>query len=738
MPQRHRDPWVMRSVLDQHIRMVTLAFHQDAYAAYSTEKCVPYKWWKGGVHWDGAAFNNTKTIQPETWGPAYHTFDLDKNPWSLQQHGKKTPIQPQYKGYFLQNNQLTFQYIISLENAGQISVFEQPDVVFSKSGKVSFTQEFRLENVPPDVLIFYGDQELPAKIQAEFDILPDQPAPERLFTDNQALLWLDKSGCNTCHEADEKTVGPGYRQIADAYDEDTEALTKLIQKVRSGGSGVWGPAAMPSHPGLAENDLKTMIRYVLSLQNKPDQQASKIKSPQSNNTPEVLPTPGFGAPVAGLHPALDLHPIRPQSFKPRVGGLDFLPDGSLLVTTWDSIGAVYRLQGIASGDTNQVRITRMASGLAEPLGLKVVDGEVYVLQKQELTQLIDHDTDGVADEYRAICNSFDASADFHEFSYGLVYKDGYFYAALGLAMRLMQHEEQLQDRGTLIKISKDGTYEQVISGLRQNNGIGLGPEGGIFLTENQGNWVPACKVIHVQPGAFHGCLMNTGRRYDGHVMSQPALWLPQDEIGNSPSQPVLIPQGPYAGQMLHGEVTHGGIKRVFLEKINGNWQGCVFRFTQGLEAGINRLVFGPDGALYAGGVGMNGNWAWNNAQYGLQRLTFNGKTAFEILAVRMISGGAEIEFTQPLAAGLGEKASDYSFQQWRYEPTAAYGGPKLDLGNLTVSGINLSPDRKKARLRIPGKKPDYVLYIRLNEGLKSAGGDALWSGEAWYTMNAVE
>jgi cytochrome c len=81
-------------------------------------------------------------------------------------------------------------------------------------------------------------------------------------------------------------------------------------------------------------------------------------------------------------------------------------------------------------------------------------------------------------------------------------------------------------------------------------------------------------------------------------IAPPAIWMPEDEIANSPSQPILMQEGPYKGQMLHGDVTHGGLSRDFLEKINGEYQGAVFRFTQGLEAGVNRICRGPDGALY--------------------------------------------------------------------------------------------------------------------------------------------
>lgn len=75
------------------------------------------------------------------------------------------------------------------------------------------------------------------------------------------------------------------------------------------------------------------------------------------------------------------------------------------------------------------------------------------------------------------------------------------------------------------------------------------------------------------------------------------VWLPQDEIGNSPSQPVPLNIGPYQNQMIHGDITYGSIQRVFAKQINGGYQGAVFRFPQGLEVGINRLVWGPNGPM---------------------------------------------------------------------------------------------------------------------------------------------
>jgi cytochrome c len=189
--------------------------------------------------------------------------------------------------------------------------------------------------------------------------------------------------------------------------------------------------------------------------------------------------------------------------------------------------------------------------------------------------------------------------------------------------------------------------------------------------------------------------------------------------------------------MLYGDVSHGGIKRVFLEKINGAYQGVVFRFTQGLEAGVHRMRWGPDDALYVGGIGMVGGWSWKGTKYGLQRMKYNGKSTFEMLAVRAKSNGLEIEFTEPLEQGEGTKASDYLIQQWWYLPTEAYGGPKMNLENMNISSVELSEDRTRVNLKIPGLNKEYVVYIRLNDDLKSATGEFLWSSEAWYTLNNI-
>ena len=166
------------------------------------------------------------------------------------------------------------------------------------------------------------------------------------------------------------------------------------------------------------------------------------------------------------------------------------------------------------------------------------------------------------------------------------------YATLGIAQGSVPESGQSPDRGKTIKVSLDGNVEFVNHGLREANGIGFGSDDELFLTDNEGTWVPVNKLMHAPEGEYtfygHRDLLPASEKDKAHV--NPTIWLVQNEIGNSPTQPIVLHGGPYEGQMIHGDLTHGGLKRDFVEKVNGQYQGCVFRFAQGLEVGIMRTA----------------------------------------------------------------------------------------------------------------------------------------------------
>ncbi|MBL7699776.1 MAG: c-type cytochrome [Chitinophagaceae bacterium] len=739
---RPRDPWAFRSVLDKQPRMLTLALDTACYAAYDLANCKLTKVWKGGVTLEGAAYTDKKNVQPVSWGTSY--TDDPENSWKVLVNGKNDSFRIVNKGYRFVNNQVILNHQVILSSGDTIRIEELPEFVRNGNNDPGLSRTFTTHNVPGGVSVSIAsrskDFELPVNSSADlvtwFKQLPQQfPVASQGEYDHRGRYWMEKSDCFTCHEVDKKTVGPSFMEVAAKYGNLENPTINLIPKVKLGSTGIWGQSAMTPHPDLTDAEIREMLDYILSL--KPDKKTA-VAPAQQNFVLPMNYRPGFGAPLEHVHPSYNVQTIHDKNFRPRVGGLAFRPDGKLLVTTWDTVGGVYLLDSVTTGDTNKIKVKRIASGLAEPLGIEVVNGEVFVLQKHELTQLIDHDGDEIIDEYRAICNSWTVSADFHEFAFGLVYKDGYFYVSLSMAMRLMAHEKQRPDRGRVIKISKDGTYESLCYGLRTPNGIGLGPGNEVFVTDNQGEWVPANKLIHVKKNEYHG--MRWGFLDTVNPVPEvalPAIYLPEDEIGNSPSEPILIKEGIFKGQMLHGDVTYGGIQRDFLEKIDGDYQGAVFRFSQGLEAGINRMVWGPDGALYIGGVGMVGGWSWKEKQFGLQRLSFNGDTAFDIVAIRAKPHGFEIELTLPLSDAVKIKPGEFLIQQWWYLPTADYGGPKKDLEQLKISSINISADRKRIYLELPGLKEKRVVYFRLPGDWYTTGRNYMWSSDAWYTLNKI-
>ncbi|GAB7046388.1 hypothetical protein JCM9534A_15140 [Catenuloplanes indicus JCM 9534] len=471
----------------------------------------------------------------------------------------------------------------------------------------------------------------------------------------------------------------------------------------------------------------------------------RVTAPGRKECETAGDSPGDGLPLTGVHPGYTLANLRPAGFQPQVSAMDWFPDGRLAIATWGgsetTAGEVYVLSGV-TGANPQVTARRIATGLREPMGLKIVDGKIYVSQKHELTELNDTNGDGTIDQYRRVA-TWPFDGNFHEFAFGLLYQDGFFYLNLSVSINLGGATTDPQgspNRGTTVKINRStGAVEYIAGGLRTPNGLNFGPEGDIFVLDNQGGWLPSSKLVQVKPNRFFGHYTNPDGPFDLQPVTQPVLWLPQNEIANSPSTPIMLNSGPYAGQMLFGDVTYGGIQRGFLEKVGGQYQGAVFRMTQGLEMGVLRLSQGPDGALYVGGLGAGGNWGQEGKlTYGLQKLVPNNTGVFDIKSMKAIADGFELEYTQPVSdATAAQLAARYRAKQWRYVPTPAYGGPKVDEETLPVTSATLSADRLKVTLKLAGLKPGRVVHVRSPRPFTSTSNQSLWSTEAWYTLNSL-
>ncbi len=306
----------------------------------------------------------------------------------------------------------------------------------------------------------------------------------------------------------------------------------------------------------------------------------------------------------------------------------------------------------------------------------------------------------------------------HEYLFGAVVQDSHLYFSSSVAMgSRAKDNSQAPLRGSVIKVHVDtGKTEIVAGGLRTPDGIGKGPRGSILVTDNQGEWLPANKLIHVQEGAFYNFRSRPPwHPFDRPQPTPPAVWLPQGEIASSPTEPILLPSswGPYAGHVLFGDATFGGLQRAFLEEVDGAMQGAVFPFSQGFRHMFHRFALTAEGDLYAGGIARGQDKDFIKRVSGLSRIRYTGKAVFEPLAARLRSNGLEVEFTQPLAEGSGWNPEGYHVTQWGYQGTQTYGGQKVRPRLAEVRSATVSADRRRVFLELPGLTAGEVIHVRL-------------------------
>lgn len=84
-----------------------------------------------------------------------------------------------------------------------------------------------------------------------------------------AISLINKGDCKACHAVKEKMLGPSFTDVALKYKGNTTAINTISRKIVNGGSGTWGDASMPAHPTLADSDVKSMVKYILSLAEAP-------------------------------------------------------------------------------------------------------------------------------------------------------------------------------------------------------------------------------------------------------------------------------------------------------------------------------------------------------------------------------------------------------------------------------------------------------------------------------------
>lgn len=407
---------------------------------------------------------------------------------------------------------------------------------------------------------------------------------------------------------------------------------------------------------------------------------------------------------------------------------------------------------------------KFASGLHEPLGLNFKDNSFYLSQRGELTRLEDKDGDDKADVYKTIY-SWPLSGNYHDYSYGPKFKkNGNMLVTLNLSW--IGHGASLAKwRGWLLEITPEGEMTPIATGLRSPSGFEINAEGDVFYTENQGDWVGSGRMTHLEKGDFAGNpegLVWTGEpnspldlkmedieeqsglslyEYSKKIpeLKAPAIWFPHTILGISTSDLLYDTTdgkfGPFQGQLFVGDQGHSKVMRVFMEKVNGVYQGASFNFVEGFSSGILRMIWGSDNSMFVG-MTSRGWGSTGKGQYGLQRLVWNGKMPFEIKTIKAQDDGFILEFTKPVNKILAEKTSSYEITSFNYKYQNIYGSPIVQQQKGAVSNVEVSKDGLSAKLTIRGMRLGYIHQIRI-PNLKAQSGERLLHDTGYYTLNEV-
>ena len=439
----------------------------------------------------------------------------------------------------------------------------------------------------------------------------------------------------------------------------------------------------------------------------------------------------------------------PKGLDPQIGGLTFLPDGRL--------AACFHRGEVYTYEPKTKTWTLFADGLHEPLGIIAEDNHtLVVMQRPELTRLRDTDRDGTADHYETLSDRFGMTGNYHEFAFGPTRdKSGNYYVGLNLASSGASIRPEIRGefrhygitreqfyknhrdgsgrmysatpfRGWILKIAPDGKTTPFAPGFRSPNGVNFDSAGRLWVTDNQGDWLGTSKLFHVKEGNFYGhpaSLVWTGQWEVGRnplkvppaefdaQRKRAAVLFPQGSMANSPTQMLTDTTdgkfGPFAGQLLVGEMNRPRILRVLVDEVAGQTQGACLPFIDGggLHRGMHRFAFAPDGSLWTGSTHLS--WAGGS---GLQRVTWTGKTPMELTGMKLTERGFDLTFTHPLG---NVEATQFEFQRYYYKYHQSYGSPQLGKEAIDVTALEVGKNGKTVSLALDKLNPGYVYQLTL-------------------------
>jgi hypothetical protein len=448
----------------------------------------------------------------------------------------------------------------------------------------------------------------------------------------------------------------------------------------------------------------------------------------------------------------------PEGVVLEAGSIEILPNDTIAASS--RRGDIYTIQNALTSAKGEPKWTLYAQGLHEVLGLGYKDGWLYTTQRPEITRIKDTDGDGRADLFETVSDAWGINGDYHEYAFGSrPDKDGNIWTVLCLTG---SGGAASDFRGWCMRVTPDGRMIPTCSGIRSPGGIGENHLGDMFYCDNQGLWNGSSSLKHLKPGGFMG--NPTGNKYyeltdaigpppvepksesrmeveRGRVkeLVPPACILPHGAMGNSPAGIACDVSGgkfgPFENQLFIAEQTQSTIQRVFLEQVNGVYQGACFPFRKGFGSGNVSVRFAPDGSLFTGGT--NRGWGSSGRKtFSLERLDWTGKVPFEVKEMRAAKDGFTLTFTQAADTKTAADVASYAMKSYTYIYQSGYGSPVVDQTEPKIVSAKVASDGMSVHLKIDGIVKGNVHELNM-PGLKNNDDQPLLHTVAYYTLNEI-
>ena len=630
--------------------------------------------------------------------PLSHSFSDDQRVMGRdnRRYGPLPKEWGKFRGLYHYGSKVAFAYSI-----GNTELLESPSSATRADGKlpVTFLRTFNIGPRDRDLILqiaetkangflnFVGDKTTPMAIQTESIAAGVLPASQKFSWTNedgrlqmripagqdslQFSLWM------TSKPADSKTT---LIQLANTISGELADASFDLKPFTQGGAPRW--------PQILETKTTT------SFENGPFA-VDVLTAPDSN----------------------------PWLAQMRFSGLDFFADGSMAICTWD--GDVWRVR---MEDNGILKWQRIASGLYQPLGLKVIREKIYLTCRDQLAVLHDLNGDGETDFYQCFNNDHQVTEHFHEFAMGLqVDEAGNFYYAKSGRHALVAVVPQ---HGTLLRVTPDGSRTDIIAtGFRAANGVCLNPDGSFVVTDQEGFWNPKNRInwVTLNPSGkpnFYGNMFGYHDVTDDSdsAMEPPLCWI-TNAFDRSPAELLWVDSPRWKalnGSLLNLSYGYGKVFSVLHEQVGGVRQGGMIQLPIPLfPTGVMRGRFHPqDQQLYLCGMFA---WAGNaTSPGGLYRLRATGKPIVLPVALQAKKSGLHLTFAEPIKPkSLSPK--NIAIKTWALKRTKKYGSEHYNEKQLTVSFLDLSADGKSVRIEVDELEPTWCMEIKFE--FQTAAGE---------------